>query len=296
MPNSVNIDKDMKDRPRRAFRWTRDRLAALRKWVSRVFTLNAVAVSVGLLLVICHVIARPLLLGDCQPSMPCSAPALPLIAADGSTQLPPEASIKGTDAEHSRGFRHAVQRFFDRWPEDPWHRLSLFALLLSIFSASVLYCGFPLKYELLSLGWRRRIVLQWVIPALQNLAVVVASTQVEHPKTHVGASFAYLGLFVAWDTLVLVSKPKASLTHHDDAEAWVFLREVEDYLTKVDVPATVALLVLLYTLPVLSTDGHHEEAFIAGILSFQSFSAFLNMSFDLGLKKPFYAIRRWLLS
>jgi len=149
-----------------------------------------------------------------------------------------------------------------------WRTLVLIALLISVFSATVLNSYFPDEYRDLGRKEMHTSLVQAIIPALQVLAAAVACATVEHFHIHSRATAIYLGLFVVWDVSILAAK-------NPGKQGEDFQEVVRGYLTRIDLPAFVPFLVL-YAVAQWGADGvggEGAEHFVAGVLCAQASAA-----------------------
>jgi hypothetical protein len=156
-----------------------------------------------------------------------------------------------------------------------WQRVTLFALLLSVFVAVALNCYFPDDYASLAMGEDLTALVLWVIPALQVLAAVVAAVAVRDWIVHSIGSLAYLWLFVVQDLVVLFSAGRKGKIGEEGDK---LKTRVTTYLLRIDVPAAAAFTLLFALVARWVEDESQSEPFIAGVLSSQAIAALLGFA------------------
>jgi len=151
------------------------------------------------------------------------------------------------------------------FPDDYWHGVVLISLYLSVFAAFVLYYQFPFWYHFMDFGSTATPMLYFVIPSVQILCIAYASLTIQYAHRHLLATILYVALFVLWDLVIFMAKPKSETFEQGKK----FQAQVWAYFWNVDLPCVIAFSGLYY----LAGNQPDFAVFVAGVLAFQATAA-----------------------
>lgn len=160
---------------------------------------------------------------------------------------------------------------FKTFPSDNWEKIFLFAMLLSIICAYTFYADFPRSYQNLEMGDFVSQVINYFLPYFQIMLGIASILSIGKYDLHMIATLGYFFVFLIWDILIIMSKPKVE--NKGDAEQ--FQEDAKKYFWTIDLPtfATFVFMLLIVYFLMKEESEHNLSIFMSGVIGSQAIAA-----------------------